>query len=240
MKTVLIDIEGNSVLAYVKFYNEDILNKLNVIEIGDFDFIDFSSKNEKQSIFLGRGFCESGDIKIMISINGENLFEGEATSFDCGNNVKDEEIRSSFIEEFGSDPNYDECLISKASDVLDADKHFFSDANNYKYCSLETVECYSSLDRLEIEVDDDFKLSDLSLVQLDIDTGSIGSITQNLYNSTGLEFQYFGVKYKGNFYEFNGGNDQGGSNNLIWFECENYYWRDADAVSDRIEELTSE
>jgi hypothetical protein len=240
MKTVLIDIEGNSVLAYVKFYNEDILNKLNIMDIGDFDFIDFSSNNEKKSIFLGRGFCESGDIKIIASINGERLFEGEATSFDCGGDVKDEEIRSLFIEEFGNDLNYDECLISKASDVLDADKHFFFDAHNYTYCSLETVECYSSSDRLEIEVDDDFKLSDLSLVQLDIDTGPFGSITQNLYSSTGLELQYFGVKYKGNFYEFNGGNDQGGSNNITWFECKKHDWIDADAVSDRIEELTSE
>jgi hypothetical protein len=43
MKTVEVNIEGNSLLAYVTFYDEDILSKLNGIDEGEYDFIDFSS-----------------------------------------------------------------------------------------------------------------------------------------------------------------------------------------------------
>ena len=69
MKTVEVNIEGNSLLAYVTFYNEDILSKLNEMDEGEYDFIEFSSANQKESIFLGRGFCEDGDINLNVSVS---------------------------------------------------------------------------------------------------------------------------------------------------------------------------
>ena len=89
---------------------------------------------------------------------------------------------------------------------------FLADADKYKYCSLETVQCYKSPYTIQIEAEDDFKLSDLSLVLLDVDSGNANSITQKLYSATRLEKQAFGIKYKGEFFEFDGGEDQGGSN----------------------------
>jgi hypothetical protein len=239
MKKVQINVEGNSLLAYVTFYSEDILSKLQSIEDGEYDFLDFSDEHGLKSIFLGRGFCEDGEINFTASIDGTSIFDGEVNWIDYGNDfANDAEIRKTFKEDFGDDVDYDDCLIAKASDALEAGKHFFADASTYKYCSLETVECYTSSDSLEIEVDDNFKLSDLSMVKLDLDSGYEGSITQKLYHATDLEGQYFGVKYKGEFYEFHGGNDEGGSNNISWFERNNDEWIDSEAISERIDELT--
>ena len=216
MKHLEVSINGNSLLAYVTFFNEDILMKLNEMDEGENDFIDFSSVHEKKGVFLGRGFCEDGSLSLCVSVDGAELFHGGIYLIDY-EDASVEEIKEQFQADYGDDEEYEKCLVARQSDCLDADNHFFADASKYKYCSLETVECYKSPDTINIEVDDDFKLSDLNLVLLDVDSGDSGSITQELYSATRLEKQVFGIKYKGEFFEFYGGNDEGGSNEIYWF-----------------------
>ena len=75
MKTVEITVTGNSLLAYVTLYDEDILEKLNDIE--QFDFVDFRNGQEKKSVFLGRGFCETGSLTSEVSVDGVKIFSGD-------------------------------------------------------------------------------------------------------------------------------------------------------------------
>lgn len=236
MKHLEVSIKGNSRLAYVTFYNDDILMKLNEMDEGEFDFIDFSSENGKKSVFLGRGFCEDGSLSLCVSVDGVELFHGGLYLIDY-EDASVEEIKEQFQADYGDDEEYEKCLVARQSDCLDADNHFFADASKYKYCSLETVECYKSPDTINIEVDDDFKLSDLNLVLLDVDSGDSGSITQKLYLATGLEKQAFGIKYRDKFFEFYGGNDHGGSNEIYWFERNGAMWTESETISERIEEL---
>ena len=236
MKTVELNIKGNSLLAYVTFYDEDILSKLNGIDEGEYDFIDFSSEHEKGGAFLGRGFCEDGNLNLNVSVDGTELFDGGLYYIDDENCPVDE-IKQIFQDDYGKDEDYEKCLIAKSSECLDADSHFFANAGNYKYCSLETVQCYTSPYTIQIEAEDDFKPSDLSLVLLDVDSGNADSITQKLYSATRLEKQVFGVKYKDDFFEFYGGEDEGGTNDVYWFERDDKTWTDSEAIQERIDEI---
>jgi len=236
MKTVEVNIEGNSLLAYVTFYNEDILSKLNEMDEGEYDFGDFSSENQKESIFLGRGFCEDGDINLNVSVDGTELFDSGVYCVDDEGSPS-QEIKKLFQDDYGEDEDYEEYLIAKESDCITADEHFFANAEKYKYCSLEKVQCYKSPYTIQVKVDDDFKLSDLSLVLLDVGSGDNGSIAQKLYSATRLEKQVFGIKYKGEFFEFHGGNDEGGSNEIRWFERDGNKWADSELIDERIDEL---
>jgi hypothetical protein len=113
---------------------------------------------------------------------------------------------------------------------------FFLNANKYKYCSLEKVECVESISVINIEVEHDFKLTDLSIVFTYMDDGDEDSITQNLYQETGFENQVFGIKYKGVFYRFGGG-EVGGGNEFFWYENNDNSWAPSSEISSRIEEL---
>ena len=68
-------------------------------------------------------------------------------------------------------------------------------------------------------------------------SGDNGSIAQKLYSATRLERQVFGVKYKGEFFEFHGGNDEGGTNDVSWFERNGDKWTDSEAIHERIAEI---
>ena len=112
MKTVEVNIEGNSLLAYVTFYNEDILSKLNEMDEGEYDFIEFSSANQKESIFLGRGFCEDGDINLNVSVDGTELFNCDVYHINDEESPS-QEIKKIFQDEYGEDEDYEEYLVAK-------------------------------------------------------------------------------------------------------------------------------
>ena len=77
----------------------------------------------------------------------------------------------------------------------------------------------------------------MSLVLLYVYSGDNGSIAQKLYSATRLEKQVFGVKYKGVFFEFYGGEDEGGTNDVYWFERDDKTWTDSEAIQERIDEI---
>jgi len=236
MKTVEVKITGNSLLAYVSFYDAEILDRLTEMEEGEYDFLDFSAEHKKFEVFLGRGFGDEGDLNFSVLVNGEEILETEIIYADYGDEPI-EEIKALFLDE--QDMEYDESLSAKSSGIHGGDKHFFSQVNRYTYCSLETVQCDEATDSITIEVDDDFKLSDLDVQVVMVDSGGDGSISQLIYGETGLEGQVIGVQYKGNFYEFTGGNDEGGLNEIFWYKKDETGWGAADDLKDRIEELES-
>ena len=233
MKTVEINISGDSLLAYVTFYDEDILEKLNDIE--QYDFINFSTEHTKKSVFLGRGFCETGNLISEVSVDGVKIFSGDYFwDEDCYGETYEEKI-ATIKEEDNVD--YENCLIAPAEGSLEISDHFLTDVDKFKYCSLETVRCYKSADTIIIEAQDDFKITDLDLILIDTDSGGRGSLGHSLYSFTNLEKQVLGVKYKGEFFEFYGGEDEGGSNEIYWFERNGDKWTDSEAIQERIDEL---
>lgn len=234
MKTIEVNITGNSLLAYVTLFDEDILGQLNEMEEGDFDYHNFTSKHEKKCVRPGRGFCQDGDVNLIVTLDGKTLYTGCGEHFpDKGNSY--EELLQSFNDEY-VDEDYEECFTAKASDEIWAEDHFLNNVNDFKYCSLEKVHCYTSSDKVTIPVDDNFKLSDLGIVLMGI-YAEEPSLWNHLYQATQLEWQTFGVKYKDKSYEFEGGNDEGGSNEIVWFERNNNEWTDAEAIQERIYEL---
>ena len=234
MKTVEVNIEGNSLLAYVTFYNEDILSKLHEMDEGEYDFIEFSSENEKKSVFLGRGFCEDGDVEVSVKVDGEKVYDGDIFRFEYYGD-SEQQLKKQFKDDY--DEEFDETLSANMKDVIFAREHYFQNANQFDYCSLECVECYAASDKLKILVEDDFKLSDLNFILLSIPDFGQPNITHNLAKATRLEHQIFGVEYKGKCSEFLGENNEGGSNEIYWFERKGDEWSDAEAIHERIDDL---
>ncbi|MDB4244249.1 hypothetical protein N9822_00360 [bacterium] len=135
MKTVAVNIEGNSLLAYVTFYDEDILSKLNEIDEGEYDFIEFSSEHKKSSTFLGRGFCEDGNLSLKVSVDGTEVFDDVLFYLDeTGCPADDiEQLK----EIYGEDEDYENCLIAKSSECLDADSPFLPMLTNTNIARLK-------------------------------------------------------------------------------------------------------
>lgn len=239
MKTVEVNIRGNSLLAYVTLYDEGILEKLNDIE--QYDFVNFRNEHEKKSVFLGRGFCETGSLTSEVSVDGVKIFSGDYFWDEDDQGETYEEKIANIKEENNVD--YESCLVAPAKNSLDCANHFLRDVGKFKYCSLETVQCYKSVDMIKIEVEDDFKISDLDLILIDTEGGGRGSLpgsvslADNLYSYTNLEKQVLGVKYNGQFFEFFGGDDEGGSNQIYWFERNGDTWAETEAINERIDEL---
>ncbi len=88
---------------------------------------------------------------------------------------------------------YEESVIARKKDIIFADEHYFGDAENYKYCSLESFDCYKSSYAVLFEVEDDFKLSDLRFALLEIEDAT-SSLACQICSYTRLESQIFGVK----------------------------------------------
>ena len=165
------------------------------------------------------------DDQVLVNNGPVYEFACDATEYD--------KIASEFEEE--NEELYEECLIAHRKDNVSADEHYFNDAENYKYCSLESVECYESSSAVYFEVEDDFKLSDLRFVLLEIEDAT-SSLACQICRYTRLESQIFGVKYKDEFHEFFGGFDEGGFNDISWLERTQGGWNDADALIQIIED----
>ena len=234
MKTVEINISGDSNLAYVSFYDKEILSKLNDMEEGEYDFVDFNSENEMKSVCRGKGFCEDGDLTVSVKVDGEQVYDGDIVRFEYDGN-SEQELKKQFKDECGEE--FDETLSANMKDVIFAREHYFQNANQFDYCSLECVECYAASDKLKILVEDDFKLSDLSFILLSIPDFGQPNITHNLAQATRLEHQIFGVEYKGKCSEFLGENNEGGTNEIYWFERNGETWTESEAIQERIDEI---
>lgn len=234
MKTVEIEINGDSLLAYVSFYDKSILKKLQKIDEGDFDFVDFCSQNQKESKFIGRGF-DVDSAEFSLKIDGIEIYSGKALCNECYDDDHSV-IGEEFEKQHGR--QFDSSLSFSDKKIIESDLYFFNNVNKFSYCSIETVECYNSRDLLTIHVDDSFKMSDIEVVVVSIDSGDDGSIAQHVYSQTDLENQIVGVNYKNKFFEFKGGNDEGGANELHWFENDGEgNWDESEDLSEIIESL---
>jgi hypothetical protein len=236
MKNIQITIKGKSQFAYIAFYDAEILGKLNEIEDGEFDLLDFiqehSKYDEKCESVLGHGFCMEYDPIIKVCNGGTELYNGKIYQTEYDGDIS--KMKTVFKQDYGVE--YDDVISNGDEEMLGVDSCFFSNANKYKYCSLEKVECIESISSIDIEVEDDFRLTDLKIIFTCMDDGAEDSITQNLYQETGFENQVFGIKYKGVFYRF-GGQEVGGGNEFFWYENNNNSWAPSSEISSRIEEL---
>ena len=221
MKKLSIKINGSSKIAFVRFFKKDVSTQLDRINDDDFDLVDFIDENCDKSVFFGRGF--STDEKYNIQVNLENcvIYDGEVFSYE-GFDLPLEDIKRDF-EEFNG-VKFENVLTSNVDFDYSADMYMFKDANNFKICCLEIIDAASAKDSLELEVDEDFVISDLRIVLLAGDTGKNESITQEIFVTTYLDTQIFGISYNDVFYEFKGGNFEGFSSEYFWFKREGHSW----------------
>ena len=237
MKKIELTIEGQSLIANITFYDGEILKNLQETEEGEFDLLDFISEYQKHDVMLGRGFCTECEPIIKVLCGDEVLYKGGIYKKYSDPNDDISKIKKDFKEE--NDVEYDD-VISGFGDFernLNTDAHFFKNINTYKYCSLEKVECIAANSSVCIEVEDDFKLSDLEIIFMAMDSGDNNSLSQRLYEETGLEAEVFGVKYKKVFYEFEGNDYTGGDSEFVWLKNNDSTWMPACEIESRIEEL---
>lgn len=229
---------GETPVVFVSFYNKDFKDKLEAEDADSFDQLDFLNANEAKSVWLGRGMCREGDPTFEVFQDGERLdvsdqvylYEGEIPPTD-----EDKEFFRDMNEE-----EYGTVLTGTYDGMIDShrDDRIFGDIDKYYYASVEKVETYSASASVTIEVEDDWKWTDLNVVYVDMDSGGAWgeSFTQEIYASTNLEQELFGITYKGKLYEVES-EYEGGTNE--W----SYYEKDEDGnwgISDDITELMEE
>ena len=57
---------GDTPVVFVSFYNEDFKDKLDAEDADFFEQMDFLSKHQAKSIWLGRGMCREGDPTVKV------------------------------------------------------------------------------------------------------------------------------------------------------------------------------
>lgn len=118
------------------------------------------------------------------------------------------------------------------------DERIFDDIHKYFYASVEQVETYSASASVIIEVDDDWTWADFDVVYVDMDSGGGWgeSFTQEIYASTNLEHELFGIKYKGTLYKVES-EYEGGTSEWTYYEKDpNGDWNLSDDVTELMEE----
>jgi len=203
MRQLKIALVGSSPIAFVSFYNDEFKQALISAEATEFDQLDFMSKHEVFSKWIGRGMCLDGDIDVTISESGKDDIYTKIFSYE-----------DDFEDEVGGVEKY---LGAKYADSINVglDKNYFGKIHEYKYASIEIVETYKAEASLIISVKDNWELKDLNVVFLDIDT--IGDFAQHFYGLTSLEQEVVGIKYQDQLHEFEN-NFEGGSNHWEYFE----------------------
>ena len=203
MPQLKISLVGRSRIAFVSFYDDEFKQALISADVTEFDQLDFMSKHEIFSKWIGRGMCLDGDINVTISELGKDDIHTKIFSYE-----------DDFEDEVGGVEKY---LGAKYADSINVglDKNYFGKTHEYKFASIEIVETYNAEASLIISVKDNWELKDLNVVFLDID--AIGDFAQHFYGLTSLEQEVVGIKYQDQFYEFEN-NFEGGSNHREYFE----------------------
>ena len=82
MPQLKISLVGRSRIAFVSFYDDEFKQALISADVTEFDQLDFMSKHEVFSKWIGRGMCLDGDINVTISELGKNDIHTKIFSYE--------------------------------------------------------------------------------------------------------------------------------------------------------------
>ena len=240
MKTLKFEFTGDSKLVYLYLFKVDVVEKLKELEEGEYDFIDFWMEHASKDIIIGNGLDIDGNLDAYVYLDDELLYSDGIHSMDT--HVTDlDELEAEFQEEVcDPDLNYLNALTTNIADPrekIDGDGYFLKDESDYLYAAIETVECDGATGTARIEVADDFYLSDIRPVFVDIDSGDPDSLMREIYRHTGLERQLIELLYGGKSHEIDSGDNEGGWSELSFYRRNDDGWEYCSEVHDLINQL---
>lgn len=226
-------------LAYVYLFEKDITAALRDFEGDGYHFADFLSEYADRKVIVGDGLDLDGNVIARVFLDEKLIYEGSVTQF--SSTAKNQvELEDDFNDCNDVDSTSFEDSLSlnndDAKEFIDASNYFFPNEKIYEYFAIEKVECYSARGVVELKVEDDFKLCQVRPVVADIDSGSTQSLMQTFYDETGLECQILGLRYQGTFYPIDSGDNEGGSNEIFFYERINGGWDQATSIQEKFDE----
>ena len=252
------EVQGESPLVYLTFYNDDFEKNLAKENADDFDRIDFHLANEVMSFIPGEGL-EVGEINdVKVFKNDELIYEDHWTyiKWDIENingviaeyttGDRQESITANELLESGMMIVRNENFYAQIDNIL-SDKQNIEVSNlwttlndftqKYNYCSIETVECHKAKGTVTIDIEEDIvpHYKDFEWVTMGYDTDTKG-LAAGLV-SCGIDTSLIGVKYKNTFYKFDCTNE-GGSNEFEYYKKVDGQWESAEDIQSKIEEMS--
>ena len=240
MKTLRFEFTGDSKLVYLYLFEVDVVEKLQELEEGEYDFIDFWMEHASKDLIIGNGLDLEGDLDAYVFLDEELLYSGRIHQIDT--KATDPEKLEAEFQEVVDDPelHYPNALTInayKSSELRDGADFFLSDESKYLCAVIETVECDNATGTATLEVADDFDLSDVRPVVVNIDTGDSTSLMQEIYRHTGLELQLEKLLYGGKAYEVDSGENEGGWSELSFYKRTPEGWVYCDEAHELIDQL---
>ena len=197
-KTINIKLTGNSSISQVFFFDRNIVDILNNFD-GD-SFSGYLLKAAADSEYFARGFSDAGDLNVEVSDGDNVLYSGTVLVDEAEQDASPEEVRQQFFDDNGE--VYDEAL-SFNDWARVAPDHYMQDRSKYTYCIARNVDLdgYGAIAEFNLEVSNDFKMSDLQVLMGDFDGGGTTpqkwahDLIYSFYNKGGVEAEVLGVKY---------------------------------------------
>lgn len=240
MKTLNLSISGSSDLIYLYFFDDD-LNDLLRKSAGDFpnDFPAFMEEFASLNKWICRGFdyerviCEAKSDSILI-------YEGSLIPFAFEPRVTPDEIEEEFQSTFPKRGQFCDALtfnhLSNLERINGANT-LLQNTDHYRHCVVERVKCERATGSLNLEVPDDFKLSEIRPMVVDFDTGDWQGLMRFIYAATDIEGEIVGFRYKGELIEFDTTENIAGFNSYQYLINDHNMWSYDDSVKETAIEL---
>jgi len=202
--TLKIKFIGNGNIVQAFFFNTDlneILDKSKGKRLSKY------LKNKAEfSTYFANGFSRNIDLRTIITIGKDKFYEGEIYVNDTWTNDTDDliKIRKAFRDMHGHE--FEHVLTFNDNDRRSPDEKK-PDFSKFKFCIIQNVNLdgYNAKCTIELDVDKNFKLSDMPILISDFDA-CIGqsrcneNLISKIYRFTEVEEEVIGLVYKGKNY----------------------------------------
>ena len=228
-KELTIRFKGQSNLAYLSLFSENLFDQIDTIDDLDFNISDLSAFAVSESI-IGKGL-QLGQLEVSASLDGDQIYLGEV--------LRDDDREDEFI--LGPSTGFGDAAEHEAEDKVGSS--IFSDSDGCKYALVEVVDGFSSVWSVSLDVDDTFEWKDLRVTTycLDFEDGLLGQcLFEYLQTWQLFDGEPWNVIYQGITHELEHESDEGGGNSLYFFEYEAYgddaepEWQDSWLFEDKV------
>ena len=235
-----IEVSGDSDIVWAHFLGDDAQDYFANKRGEEFDTLDFLQCCSERSALVCHGLNTEGSLRLSVLCNDRLIYTGPLVEVEFDEADSAEAIRAEISEwtEFDFDKVVSHNLASEA-DRLSAGELHFSDIDGFKYCVLEVVGSVSSVGRISLQLENEFRLSDLRAVVSDVDSGGEGSLINWIYSYTSLETELCGFRIFDDYHELPVGEYSGGWSDWSYLENSDRQWRRSEELELLIDQCNS-